>query len=340
MDLYTDQGYVNIEYCLRQHCPFTLVIGGRGIGKTYNALKYCIEHGIPFILLRRTQSQADLIGRPEFSPLEPVARDMGFRQTCKPISKYNSAIYVQRDPESDDPGDMVGWTAALSTFSNLRGFDASGIQLIIYDECIPETHERPLKHEADALLNVYETVNRNRELQGREPVTMLLLSNANRLDSPVLQALGLISVLERMLKCGQQVHVDSRRGVALFLPSASAISAAKAGTALYKAAGAGTFADMALSNQFSYDDMSDVKPQKLNGWRLRLRLGDLYLYDQGNKWYVTGHGAGTPAREYDWTDTDIKRFVRDFPYTYTRLIEHRILFQDYDSRLKFTSIFQ
>ena len=45
---------------------------------------------------------------------------------------------------------------ALSTVSNLRGFDMSDCTLLIYDEFIPEPHERPLKNEAAALFNAYE----------------------------------------------------------------------------------------------------------------------------------------------------------------------------------------
>lgn len=340
MGLYTELGYVDVAYCLRYKCPFTFIIGGRGTGKTYGALRYALDSDLPFILMRRTQAQADLISRTEFSPLEPVVRDMGLQQTVKALSKYNGGIYVHspEDPE-DDPGRMVGWTAALSTFSNLRGFDASDIQLIVYDECIPETHERPLKNEGDALLNVYETVNRNRELSGRDPVTMLLLSNANRLDSPILDALGLVPVLEKMLKCGKEEHIDRERGVALFLPFRSRISREKADTALYRAARSGTYAEMALANQFAYDDMSDVRPQKLTGWKLRMQLGPLFIYSKAEQWYITMHGAGTPALRYEWTDNDRKRFIRDFPSSYTRLIDHRILFEDYSSRLIFCQLF-
>lgn len=340
MGLYTELGYVDVAYCLRYKCPFTFIIGGRGTGKTYGALRYALDSDLPFILMRRTQAQADLISRTEFSPLEPVVRDLGLHQTVKALSKYNGGIYVSspEDPE-DDHGRMVGWTAALSTFSNLRGFDASDIQLIIYDECIPETHERPLKNEGDALLNVYETVNRNRELSGRDPVTMLLLSNANRLDSPILDALGLVPVLEKMLKCGKEEHIDRDRGVALFLPFRSRISQDKATTALYRAARSSTYAEMALANRFAYDDMSDVKPQKLNGWRLRIQLGPMFIYSKDDHWYITMHGAGTPALRYDWTDNDRKRFIRDFPSSYSRLIDHRILFEDYSSRLIFCQLF-
>ena len=204
MGLYLESGFINIRHCMRSGCPFVIIVGGRGTGKTYGALQAAIEDQTPFILMRRTQAQADLIGKTEFSPIQPVVNDMGRTQSCKSLSKYTSAIYL--DPDAEEPK-LAGWTAALSTFSNLRGFDASSVQLLIYDEFIPESHERPIKNEGDAFLNCYETINRNRELQGRPPVQAMLLSNANRMDSPILDALGLIPILERMNKTGQETYI-------------------------------------------------------------------------------------------------------------------------------------
>ena len=93
---------------------------------------------------------------------------------------------------------LHGYTSALSTFSNLRGFDGSNIKILLYDEFIPERHERLIKNEADAFFNVYETINRNRELQGGPPLIALCLSNSNSLASPIFTALNLVKTLERM----------------------------------------------------------------------------------------------------------------------------------------------
>jgi len=336
MGLYLDSGYINIRHCLRSGCPFVIIVGGRGTGKTYGALQAAIEDQTPFILLRRTQAQADLIGKTEFSPIQPVVNDMGRTQSCKPLSKYTSAIYL--DPDSEQP-QLIGWTAALSTFSNLRGFDASSVQLIIYDEFIPESHERPIKNEGDAFLNCYETINRNRELQGRPPVQALLLSNANRMDSPILEALGLISVLERMNKTGQETYINREAGVALYVIRRSPISSRKTDTALYRATKSDRFERMSLGNEFAYDDLADIKPQPLQGWRLLLRLGAVYIYEQGGRWYVSHHCAGKPGREYEDTEIDLQRFIRDYPYTWQRIIRHGVLYEDYAAKAALTKLF-
>ena len=336
MSLYLNSGYINIRHCLRSGCPFVIIVGGRGTGKTYGALQAASEDQTPFILLRRTQAQADLIGKTEFSPIQPVVNDLGRTQSCKSLSKYTSAIYL--DPDSETP-QLAGWTAALSTFSNLRGFDASTVQLIIYDEFIPESHERPIKNEGDAFLNCYETINRNRELQGRPPVQALLLSNANRMDSPILESLGLIPVLERMNKAGQKTYINREAGVALFVIRKSPISSRKAETALYRATRSDRFERMSIGNEFAYDDLADIKPQPLHGWRLLLRLGDVYIYEQSGRWYVSHHCAGSPGREYDDTEIDMQRFIRDYPYTWQRIIRHGVLYEDYAAKAALTKLF-
>jgi hypothetical protein len=50
------------------------------------------------------------------------------------------------EPDAEEMPHPIGYTCALSTLSNMRGFDASDIQLLICDEFIPEKHERLLKN--------------------------------------------------------------------------------------------------------------------------------------------------------------------------------------------------
>ena len=51
MSIYLDNGYLNIEQILSYGLPFNFVVGGRGTGKTYGALKTAYEINIRFILM-------------------------------------------------------------------------------------------------------------------------------------------------------------------------------------------------------------------------------------------------------------------------------------------------
>lgn len=340
MSLFLDNGYVNIRYCLNFNCPFTFIIGGRGTGKTFGAQLVSIEDEKIYMLMRRTQAQADLISKQDFSPVNPVMDYLHRYARVQSASKYNGLILSSDSLEEDAVYKIHGYTAALSTFSNLRGFDGSGIDRLIFDEFIPERHERIMKNEADAFFNVYETINRNRELTGEKPLTALLLSNSNSLASPILTALGLVKTLERMQTKGQSEYINRERGIAIFLLYNSPISGMKSKTALYRATANTDFAQMALDNSFSYDDMTDIRSISLNsGWKLFARFGGMYFYYKMGLWYISRHGAGEPGKEYEFTDIGIQKFVHDYPSSYQRIINHKIIYEDFSIKNLFTSIF-
>lgn len=254
-NIYLDNGYINIEYILKYPVPFIFCVGGRATGKTYGSLKYVLENNIKFLYMRRTQSQTDLINRAEFSPFKSISRDTGIQVTTSPITKYNSAFYrasIEDDKLVPD-GAPIGYTLALSTVSNLRGFDMSDCEILIYDEFIPEKHERPLKNEAQAFFNAYETINRNRELSGIPPLKVLCLANANTINNPIFTELGIIDKVFSMEKSGQVVSINVNRGYAIILLSASPISAMKKETALYKLTTGSDFEKMAIDNSYNID---------------------------------------------------------------------------------------
>ena len=78
MRIYDPSGYVNVKGILDCGYPFNFLVGGRGTGKTYTTLKTAKEEGRKFMLMRRTQSQADLISKPEFSVFKPLNEDLGW----------------------------------------------------------------------------------------------------------------------------------------------------------------------------------------------------------------------------------------------------------------------
>ena len=339
MGLYLDNGYLNIRYCLNFKCPFTFILGGRATGKTFGSILTAIEDNKIFMLMRRTQAQADLIAKPDFSPVNPVLDYMGRVGKVESATRYNGVIFSAPSPDSEE-WTLHGYTAALSTFSNLRGFSGESIEELILDEYIPELHERPIKAEADAFFNVYESINRNREFTGKDPLQVLLLSNSNSLASPIMSALGLVKVLERMEKNEQSEYINRERGIAIFLLNYSPISEQKRKTALYKATAGTDFSRMALDNDFAYDDMTDVKSVPLSsGWKLFARLGEMYFYRDRDMWYISRHGAGEPGIQYEMTDIGVQKWVHDFPGSYQRILNHKIIYEDFGIKSAFTNLF-
>ena len=336
--LYDKNGYLNMQYVIETDVPFIFVVGARAVGKTYGALKYVVEHDKKHILMRRTQAQCDVISKPEFSPYKSINIDCGTDiDLSQSISKNSHAIM---NLEKDSP--YMGFTCALSTVSNIRGLDASDCEVLIYDEFIPEKHERPLKNEASAFFNAYETFNRNRELQGKQALKAVCLANSNDMGNPLFMALGLVLTVEKMLANGVEKWVDYSRGIAVFCVSDSKISVAKRNSALYKAVGGDNeFSRMALSNEFSYDDTSREKSRRLVEYRPIVSVGELCIYRHKSSgcYYVTGHKSGNP-KTYGTSSVELSRFQIDYRRLWVQYMNNNIEFENYYHELLFQKYFK
>lgn len=287
-NLYLENGYLNMEAIIEMPIPFIFVIGGRGIGKTYGTLKYLMEHeNVKMLMLRRTQTQIDLVNTPSLSPLTPTAKDLGFEFEVKKIAKNYCGLYTAEEHR------LFAFTAAMSTFSNVRGFDAQSFNFIFYDEFIPERGERVNKTEGEKFVNMIETVNRNRELQGGEPVKVICASNSNDIDNLILREMNLVDIAARMQDKKQSVYINNNRGVAVIMPKNSPISEAKAGTALYKAVSNDSdFYNMAIGNKFEHSQ--NIKSEPIKEFKPIVSIGTvtIYVHKSRGYFYVSRHKAG------------------------------------------------
>lgn len=330
MRLYQDNGYVDIRAIKNLGLPFNFLVGGRAIGKTYTALKTQIEDCETFMFMRRTQAQADLINKPQFSPMKPLNRDNGWNIGTVPITKYNSAFYnMVEDGEKNVPeGLPLGYTCALSTISNMRGFDASDVKTLIYDEFIPEKHERPLKSEGAAFLNAYETINRNRELDGGKPLQVLALANANDLANPLFLELGIVEKANTMWRRGQESSILENRGVGIFLFNKSPISEQKRNTALYKLSQNSDFSKMSLENNFNSDTGAIIKSRPIAEYKPVVSVGEICIYrhKSNGMLYVSTHHSGTPPT-FGTSDSELERFRRCFGWVWLAHMSNRVEFE-------------
>lgn len=325
MSIYLDSGYIDIQKILSYDMPFNFIIGGRGTGKTYGALLSAYNNNRRFILMRRTQTQCDLINKPEFNPYKAINIDIDRNITVKSISKYNSKM-VEADEDTER---IIGYTCALSTISNMRGFDASDVSLLIYDEFIPEKHERPLKNEGSAFLNAYETINRNRELKGQKPLQVLCLANAFNIANPIFLELGLVGRCEKMKNAGNEIYIDKSRGILIVMLYNSRISKAKADTALYRLS-SGSYTDMALSNDFIYNSTDNIKSLSLSEYKLICTIGEISIYRHkaNRKYYVSEHRTGT-APLYKSDEVNLMRYRKNHGLLlYSAYMKNNVIFEN------------
>ena len=343
MKLYDDNGYVNIKEILKHPATFIFMYGGRGTGKTYGTLQEMIDSDLKFMYLRRLASQVDIVKKEDMQPFKTLNTDRGWSIQPFPINKYVSAFYSSTTNDEGKiipEGDMLGLLSALSTFSSLRGIDGSDIEVIIIDEFIPELNERPIKGEADALFNAYETINRNRELQGKPPVKLICLANSNRIDNPLFLELNLIRKAEKIRKDGKEYYYDGKRRMLLIDLYKSKISEEKADTALYNLTRGTEFYNMAIKNAFLNEERGRIEHRPIVEFKPIVSIGEITIYKHKSKkeYYVTGLRSGSPAT-YGTGEKDRARFRKDYVHIWRAYMKRLVVFEEYVLEVLFDKYF-
>lgn len=328
MGLYLENGYIDFNYIISQGMPFNAVVAARGTGKTYGFLKKEVEEHRKFIYMRRSQTQIDTVTTNELNPFKKLNEDLGRNIQALPIVKNVYAFY-QCDDEGNPIGVAIGLALALSTLANLRGFDASDCLDLIYDEFVPEAQERMLKFEATAFFNAYETINRNRELEGKPPLLAFLFGNSNNMANPLFLAMGLVSKAEQMYKKGQELSVNKEKGITLVMPKKSPISEAKKTTALYKLTAGSDFANMAINNKFYNENGERIQSKPLKEYKPLVRVGEvtIYVHKARNEYYVSTHAAGEPPT-YGAGEMELKRFRRHHYWVWEEHLHNNIYYEN------------
>ena len=268
--------------------PHTFIVGGRGIGKSYSAIDTCItKYKGQFLYLRNTAVQLKESCNSFGNPFKKWARDHN-RDIMMKMESEHAVVYEYTGEGDDREKTIIGYGAALSTFDNLRGVDLSDVNFVMFDEFI---EKRTLQFDQyTTYKGMYETVNRNRELEGEPPLYVVLLSNAQRLGNPILRGYDLIPVIESMQRSGQRVaSVGNKR---IELPF-SEITELKRNTALYQGEN-DKYTDEALNNNFANDSFTGVKKVSLNEYSPICSIDDIYIYR--HKSDSTFYACATPAK--------------------------------------------
>lgn len=341
-DLYLSNSYLNIPEILNLPVAFIYIIGARGIGKTYGILEYLILNKIKFLYLRRLQTQIDLITKPAFNPFKKLNSDKNWDIYPYSVSKNNYGFYNtvydslknKRVPVEGE--DMLGISGALSTFSNARGFDASDVDFIFYDEFVPEEVESKLRGEADAFFNLIETVNRNRELEGKPPCRVVCASNSTDAANSIFMALNLVTTVMKMQYHGEQIRIIKEREIGLIVPSHSPISEAKKETALYKMTTGTAFADSALENKFINNTPTSIRQRPLQEYKPIVIAGELCIYKHksNKRYYVSNHMSGNPDR-YNASEKELAIFRKRYSNLQTAVYRENIDYENYACELLF-----
>lgn len=338
-NLYAPDGWINADLLFDDPATFVICTGGRGIGKTFGVLDGILKRQLKFIYLRRTQSQIDTIKLAELNPFKAVNDAKGYDIVSAPLGKYMGGFY-HSDNEGKAVGEVLGIAVALSTVSNVRGMSAEDYDILLFDEFIPERHERPIRAEGDAFLNCLETINRNRELQGRPPIKVILLSNSNDLDSPILQAIGALRPLDDMIRKGRSYRSLYDGAMSIYRYLDSPISEKKRNTALYRVSHSDDFNSMALENAFSAANYENVRSMPLDQFRPLVSIGNVTVYEHKSDYMFYVVPGIKCDNVYTLLPNSKKAFIARYNYIIDALYRDAVCYVSAPVKIEFENIWK
>lgn len=323
----------------RSAMPFQVYIGGRGIGKSYSALRDLaidMPETEKWIYMRRTGKEIEACSTEFGNPFKTINKDFG--TTIVPESGGKGAAEFFYDYKNEDNPELVGYGVALSTFAGLRSMDLSDVTVTVFDEFIPERQVKRIKAEGEALLNFYETVNRNRELQGRPPMRLILLANAIDLSNPILETLGIISEIENMISHREHRRTIPQRGLYIERVGKVGVTNAKAHTALYKLANADFTNDTLNADFLSADLTTILKSPNLKEYKPVFRFGAYVVFRSSSSFHITKSDITVAKNFPESAGIKVRTF---FAPTYRVARAYgNITFCDYTTQVFFDDLFQ
>ena len=345
MKLYTNDGWLDIPHiaqiCDRNNIRFVIIIGKRQVGKTYGVLSYLLDYKRPFIFLRTTKTEYDVITGGANSPFEKLPDYTG-RITFKREGDYSAVINMSTPaPDGEEYIEEIGKAAALSTFARIRGINGDKYTDVLYDEFIAESHLLTFKQAGEAFLSMHDTVNGNREIEGRPSIRCWLLANSNNINNPILEALNISNTVERMSLRDIEYILDKKRGFLVLMPDSAKITAMRAKGALYRMIGTDSkYARMALGNEFSQNDFSDVRNMPLQEYNPLVTIGKitLHLHKNNKTVYVTSKVKAKARYTFTDSQSDINRFNRRFGDFRPCFLSGRMIFQEHRLKSYFMDI--
>ena len=91
--------YYDIRSRLKKLKAINIIIGGRGIGKTYSALSFMMDQPDPFIYLRNTDVQMQECASTFGNPFKRLNKDLGRSVTLEAEKKHY--LITEEPPEED-----------------------------------------------------------------------------------------------------------------------------------------------------------------------------------------------------------------------------------------------
>lgn len=290
-----NDGYYHISQDLKRFPGYWLYVvwSRRGPGKTYSFLYYCLQQGRKFIYIKRTNADVEFLcadpdaddGR-DPNPFAPINRDHGTNIKIFKKSEGQAAFY-EVDENGERSGLPIGYVYSFAQVSKLKGFNMDAVELMCFDEFIPQPTEIVRRSSGRALLSMYMTVSRDREKRGRPPLILCMFANAEEIstyETNILEITDDMAELEMNGKSHKDIsnrkimlHHITEEEVPITEEEKGAIFQGMLGTAWH---------DYAFGGHFSNNDFSNIRYMNIKGYTCFIHLiykrKDMYIYLNNN----------------------------------------------------------
>lgn len=259
--------YWDIKRTKSYNCLFNFIIGMRGVGKTYGALKECTQNFLDnkkkgvtsqFMYVRRLKSELEKLTIMRNGRLFNAVKT---EFPTHELKAESNILYCDKE--------IMGYAQPLSTASILKSDAFPDVDTIIFDEFIIDASGtyHYLKDEVRKFLDLYETIARGRD------VKVFFLSNAVSITNPYFDYFHLNKPMNSDIQ-----RFGQSKDILVEFTVNKALSQIKKQTRFGQIIAGSEYSDYAYDNEWLLDNMDFIekKNQKCE-YYLTLRYKDTWL---------------------------------------------------------------
>lgn len=304
-----------------------IVYSKRGPGKTYSSLRYMIEENKIFTFIKRTNKDVEFMCagtstskkkiEVNVSPFKPLERDLGPKFAIRAFKIQDGFGAFWRINEEGEPfGNPVGYIISLNAIKDIKGFDLSECDFIIFDEFIPKPWERVRKTEGDSLLDLYMTLQRDKRDRGLGEIKLICLANATSISNPLFITMALVDIAAEMNIKEIAYNYNEYRGIMMHQIISEDPDSDEEKLGIQKAMEGTEWGVMAFGGKFGYNDFSSIGHINLKNYKpvcaFTYKSTTAYIYMKDGIYYACS-AYNKKCKMYDLNrENEQKKFYLDY----------------------------
>ena len=284
----------------------------RGPGKTYSFLRYCVDHDLFFIYMKRTNDDVKFLctgtNDPDLKidtdPFIPLCRDFGWNIKPKLIDTGIGGFYEYND-EDKPVGAPLGLIVSMNRVTRLKGSDMARASWICFDEFIPQSTEIVRRKEGEGFADFVMTAIRDKVKRGQR-LQLACFANAEDISTPLTNAFEIVDDMAELAFSGQSHFYNRDRRLLLHHITQKEIPLTKEeleSDMFYLMKGT-AWAQKAFFGDFANNDFSNVKKMSIKNMscihKVIYKKKNIYIYRRpSDGMYYMTYSKGPYSYEWD-----------------------------------------